>query len=969
MTSILERLGRLLRAAGAAAVLAGLLAGLPYALLHYAQMFRPQHLPSLDEVTTWASNPLSEVLLLQLLYCLCWALWAYLLLQTLRELGWHAVHFGALLSEAGPDAVAFTARRTIAGLLVGAIVLAIATSLRSTPEHRTTMTLAGWSSPVAATAPADPQATAPQTRRSAPAPAVGRTQSTGTCTVQPGDTLWDLADRHLDNPLRWEEIYELNKLLPQPDGRHLSDPDRIYPGWTMLLPTAHPQQSTTTPAPPAILDRPPANSTVTPAPAPKPEPSMAAPSAEAVPPTSSSRPTAEPTPAATPHETSDLGIQLPRDAGYLALAVAAALSAAAVRRTLRRRRDYRPGDSASQHQPRPEETPLVAALRGITRLHPAASTDPAEPGTPHNDLPLAVRGARQQGLLDLLAGQQHPMLTLVGPGADDAARALLVTALTTPIRARLLLPRTEATRLAPGLTDRQLAPCRLAADLEEALGVLEEELLRRARYHQDTPLTADRKPPEALVLLARHDPRHHQRLSALLKAGRDHGLAALLPTDMTPTHTDGLTYRVEANGNATAHGTPPADRLRIFHLPVSSADILLSLIPECDEGPSADCSPTIHPAPPVLASTEQCEGGALAVQAVPPILSGIPEGFQGDADPLPEAEGEVAWENSEKSELIGDSVLAQLAPSLVSALQPDSLREPGRTPETAVARSAGAVATLAAPRPVCVSLLGPLTATVQGQVVTRGLAGYSGELLAYLASHPAGSTKDAILEAIWPEKDPGSSGTEAFHTAKKSVRGALRTALGATTSLSVFLHAGGLWRLDPALIEIDLDSFHDAIRRAASTTDPAERLVAHRRTAELYHGELCEGLDRAWLTAPREDARRRALNALGTLATSAEDPEEAVGLLERALEHDPYNEQLHLRLARLHTALGRPEAVRRTQERLHRKLTEIDERPTATSTRAFQDLLNPNPATTRPIPSRPTPQRPNPAAPIRQTRP
>ncbi|MDH6580786.1 tetratricopeptide repeat protein [Kitasatospora sp. MAP5-34] len=967
MTSALERLRRLLRAAGAAALLAALLAGLPYALLHYAQMFRPQHLPSLDEITTWASNPLSEVLLLQLLYCLCWALWAYLLLQTLRELGWHVVHFGALLSEAGPDAVAFTARRTIAGLLVGAIVLAIATSLRSTPAHRATMTLAGWSSPIAATAPAVPQATAPRTHNAVRTPAISRTQSTGTCTVRPGDTLWDLADRHLDNPLRWEEIYELNKLLPQPDGRHLSDPDRIYPGWTMLLPAAHPQQSTTTPAPPATPDRPPATSTVTPAPAPRPVPLTAAPSAEAVPPTSGSRPTAEPTPAATPQETSDPGIQLPRDAGYLALAVAAALSAAAVRRTLRRRRDYRPGDPSSQHQPRPEETPLVAALRGITRLHPAASTGPAEPGTPHNDLPLAVRGAQQQGLLDLLAGQQHPRLTLVGPGADEAARALLATALTTPIRARLLLPRTEATRLAPGLTGRQLAPCRLAADLEEALGVLEEELLRRAR-HQDAPPAADRQPPEPLVLLARHDPRHHQRLSALLKAGRTHGLAALLLTDTMPTHTDGLTYRVEANGNATAHGTPPGDRLRIFHLPVSSADILLSLIPECDEGLPDDTSLTIYPASPARPSTEKGESGPLAVQVLPPILSGVSDDFQGDENPLLEAEGEAAWENSEKSELVGESVLAQPAPLLVSALRPDGLGESGRTQEATVARSGGAVATLAAPRPVCVSLLGPLTITVQGQVVTRGLAGYSGELLAYLASHPAGSTKDAILEAIWPEKDPGSSGTEAFHTAKKSVRGALRTALGATTSLSVFLHAGGLWRLDPALVEIDLDGFHDAARRAAAT-DPAERLAAHRRTAELYHGELCEGLDRAWLTAPREDARRRALNALGTLATGAEDPEEAVGLLERALEHDPYNEQLHLRLARLHTALGRPEAVRRTQERLHRKLTEIDERPTATTTRAFQDLLNPNPATTRPILGRPTPQRPNPAAPNHQTRP
>ncbi|WP_035851156.1 BTAD domain-containing putative transcriptional regulator [Kitasatospora azatica] len=962
--TFLERLGRLLRALGAAGVLAGLLAGLPYLLLHYAQQFRPEHLPDLDEITVWASNPLSEFLLLQLLYCLCWVLWAYLLLQTARELCWHAVHFAALLSEIGPDAVAFTARRTIAGLLVGAIVLAIATSLRSTPAHRSNATLADWSSPITATAPADPSITAPPTPSTAPAPAAARTQAPGACTVGPGDTLWDLAERHLDNPLRWREIYELNKMLPQSDGRHLSDPDRVYPGWTMLLPGT-PQVAITSPVQPATPSPPPSTSTVPLAPAPP----QAAPSAEAPSPASGTRQTAEPTRAATPHEASDPGIQLPSEAGYFAVTVAVALSAAAVRRTLRRRRDYRPGDPASQDQPRPEETALVAAMRRITRLHPDASTDPAGPPVPVGDFPFATRGARQHGLLDLLTGHQHPMLTLAGPGADDAARALLASALTTAGRARLLLPRSEVTRLAPGLTDRQLAPCHLAADLEEALGVLEEELLRRARLHQDNPRAVDGHQPGPLVLLARHDPRQHQRLSALLKAGRTYDLAAILLTDVTLSQADGLACHVEANGNATTNGTPPSDRLRIFHLPMRSAEILLSLIPENDQSRPGDHSPTNNSTSPVVPGPDHGEASPLVDHISHPDGSEIPDNdSQRDTSPGPEA-GEALGGNSNKGELFSESVFAHAPAPVGFGARADEVSGSEGTPQAAAVSGGGTVATLAAPCAVAVCLLGPLTVTALGQVVTRGLAGYSGELFAYLASHPAGSTKDAILEAVWPEKDPGGSGTEAFHTAKKSVRGALRTALGATTSLSVFLHAGGLWRLDPALITTDLEDFHAAVRRATAATDPAERLAAHRCTVELYHGELCEGMDRAWLTAPREDARRRTLNALGALATSAADPEEALGLLERALEHDPYNEQLHLRLARLHTSLGRAEAVRRTQERLHRRLAEIDERPTPGTTRAFQDLLNPNPATSHPVPGRPAPHRPGPAAPKRQPRP
>ncbi|MFE0459044.1 bacterial transcriptional activator domain-containing protein [Kitasatospora sp. NPDC058965] len=148
--------------------------------------------------------------------------------------------------------------------------------------------------------------------------------------------------------------------------------------------------------------------------------------------------------------------------------------------------------------------------------------------------------------------------------------------------------------------------------------------------------------------------------------------------------------------------------------------------------------------------------------------------------------------------------------------------------------------------------------------------------------------------------------------------------------------------------------FYTAARRAGTAPSPDDRAAAHRRTVELYRGDLCTGLDRPWLTAPREDARRRVLHALATLVGSTDDPEEKLGLLERALDHDPYNEQLHLRLASQHLALGRTEAVRRIQERLRVHLAEIDERPTPGTVRAFQDLLSPaHPNSTRASSPRP----------------
>ena len=64
-----------------------------------------------------------------------------------------------------------------------------------------------------------------------------------------GDTLWDLADEHLDDPYAYPEIAEANYGRPQPDGRALTDPNLIEPGWILDIPAAHPASPTPAPSP------------------------------------------------------------------------------------------------------------------------------------------------------------------------------------------------------------------------------------------------------------------------------------------------------------------------------------------------------------------------------------------------------------------------------------------------------------------------------------------------------------------------------------------------------------------------------------------------------------------------------------------------------------------------------------------------------------------------------------------------
>jgi nucleoid-associated protein YgaU/DNA-binding SARP family transcriptional activator len=76
-----------------------------------------------------------------------------------------------------------------------------------------------------------------------PALATVRGQGNGehaSVVVHPGDTLWDIAETDLGDPNRYPEIVALNTGRLQPDGRTLTDPNVILPGWSLRLPGAEP---------------------------------------------------------------------------------------------------------------------------------------------------------------------------------------------------------------------------------------------------------------------------------------------------------------------------------------------------------------------------------------------------------------------------------------------------------------------------------------------------------------------------------------------------------------------------------------------------------------------------------------------------------------------------------------------------------------------------------------------------------
>jgi nucleoid-associated protein YgaU len=96
-------------------------------------------------------------------------------------------------------------------------------------------------------------------------------------TVVKGDTLSEIAQQYLDDAEAWPRIFEASRGIPQPDGRRLTDPDLILPGWHLFIPSAaeatpelptspKPERAEPTPenSPPPDASAPPATATPTP---------------------------------------------------------------------------------------------------------------------------------------------------------------------------------------------------------------------------------------------------------------------------------------------------------------------------------------------------------------------------------------------------------------------------------------------------------------------------------------------------------------------------------------------------------------------------------------------------------------------------------------------------------------------------------------------------------------------------------
>lgn len=266
-----QQIGRTAKASLSAVALLALVAGIPLLLTSTLGWPLPKQPPTFAWLRHVLTAPITDTAVIDTLAVAAWIAWLYMvgcitveLLVQVRGLSrprrWPsgmgqqlAARLVAGLLLAVPAAQTFTATPAALSRVVATTSAPAATGHdQGMGLHGSTLNLdetAGTAQPACLTPPLPavaPQRTAHEAEDHDTSQATAARHHSSDrpqvrYRVQPPDgrhhdTLWDIASRHLGDPLRYREIFALNHGRPQPDGHALTEASLIRPGWILLLP-------------------------------------------------------------------------------------------------------------------------------------------------------------------------------------------------------------------------------------------------------------------------------------------------------------------------------------------------------------------------------------------------------------------------------------------------------------------------------------------------------------------------------------------------------------------------------------------------------------------------------------------------------------------------------------------------------------------------------------------------------------
>lgn len=923
--------GRLIKAFGALALTAGIVAGVPVLLLRYVGNPIPKHGGALHGLEGWMSNRFDIHAFNEIVIYLLWAAWAVFVAQLVIQVPGVVADLIRILRHREPrrtDGPGGPGGALARGLIAAFTVALIAPRGASASVVKAS---AGF-------------VLRPSARSVAVAPAFpgGRIAEDEPHAVVKGDTLWGIAEASLGDPERWHEVFDLNVGRVQDDGEALHVPDLIKPGWKLLLPGdgAQPsglraEKSADGSAPigheakAALLANPvppQAGLAMRDGRVPSEVPSPAAPARL----TSGSAPAhVASSPRVAPRDR--VAVRLPGGGLVpisLAGAVAAALALARLRARARAR--IRPIDDAAGDGPPSDPHSTVPEL--LQGAHQATVCAPGrgvyQDDDDFGDDPYA--GYDFQGDLNSFDGLDaaHQEWTLVmgscaladEPGVAPGLRAVLEATEASPDlhiaeRGNVLIPLFSVTTAGLGLTGegavdtaRSLLAGALAAGgprvLDQAveLHTTSDVLSMLLTEHEDLPAT------ERLTVFS----SQHELL------------------ERTVAEVESRSAEVAEYGYATA-----AEVKRYANLQPFRPRIIVT-IPEAAErhrlesvaqaGQAVDTHLVLLG--PWGAGTTVAVSGQGSISA-----SGVAAALLDGADAFRINEGQLAqilgvlqrvWEEPTDTEPFTDT--ADDDGELPPAADDEEPRTevPHLRPVREVSRVQAAEGVLV------INLMGPFAAEVDGRDVTALFSPSHRTLLTYLGLRERPVLRSEITEALWADEDLDPKSVQKrkvrFDSRLYQTKKAMTAAVGSERDFITVDRASGLVGLNRAAVVTDLACFDELIRSAARADEDSAKIEYLEAACALYRGPLDESIRGDWLLEHREDRLRRYRDAAGDLAriVGRTDADRGLSILNRLLEHDLFNEDLYRRIMRGQARLGREDAVRRTFNLLETRFEAAD---------------------------------------------
>lgn len=225
---------RVVRGLGAALLLIALVVGIPIGLWVLGGPVWTGPVSLNQVISTLTSPDVTGSVLLGLVKIVGWIAWLTFAIAVVIEV------VAALRGRRSPHVRGLGAQQRAAAVLVGAVITMLVAAPSVAPAMAAPSPVEAGRTGTVATAPVLPGAPAQADVSDAAEKAGERVRTNdapeATYTVQPGDSLWRIAEQTLGDGARFKQIADLNYGVRQADGNALDAGNWIEPGWVLRLP-------------------------------------------------------------------------------------------------------------------------------------------------------------------------------------------------------------------------------------------------------------------------------------------------------------------------------------------------------------------------------------------------------------------------------------------------------------------------------------------------------------------------------------------------------------------------------------------------------------------------------------------------------------------------------------------------------------------------------------------------------------